>query len=357
MPIYANSAPVDVSNVPPTVVLGYLYPPAPLIPIRALSILPYHIGATLFAVGGVLSLWIALSALIETQYRLTWPRRLLLGWVLCGLHPVWYAFRLGQITPYLAALVTLSAVGLEKRDSQGWTLWTGATVALAAFVKPYLLAAGAHLLPPRQRRLIGSIVAVGVVVVLSVVVFGIGTHQAYLAALLDRGSASTLHPASEWHAGYFEPLAWTGPLAWLFRAGVVIVVIAFASIRDETIYADRAAFAAGVAAVPLAAPHLFATDLVVLLPAAILLGFNERRYWSWIGVAIVCIAYQAPTVRWLATDLSGTAVAGWGANLGSSLPVYILQPALWASIGLLALALVQLRRSVDLRSWVRKISV
>lgn len=312
----------------------YLYPPVPVLLFSIYQIVPFTVAATLWGVTTSGSLWLATVILLEEYYPMTWPRRILVGPLIFFFQPVWYAFNLGQITPLLAALVTLSGVAMERARSGSDSVWIGFGVSAAAFVKPIVLPAGAVLLPSR-RRLIGGALTVGSLIGIGVLVFGFQNHIRYIDVILHAksGSATTLQSVNFYHAGWYEPFDILGVWSWLPRILLLLVVAGLSFWRMDTLNADRAAFAAGVAVIPLTAPEGYSLSFVFLIPAIIVLIAARPRWWPWLTLALVVSHWQPWTMYYLGNTRIETEVA------------VFLQPGLYANLFILGSALYLLWQS------------
>ena len=104
-------------------------------------------------------------------------RRLLVGWLLLTSGPLYYSVRLGNLTHFLIPLLVLAFAWLTERERSA-----GAVLAVAAVVKPPLLLFGAYLLLRRRwTALTGFAGTLAVVMVVSLVGFGLRLHQTWVS--------------------------------------------------------------------------------------------------------------------------------------------------------------------------------
>lgn len=335
LPLYVFEDFGFVKALPVNGVVQYVYPPVVVLLIYPFQFVPYPVAGTLWSVATVISFWLALVILLEEYYPMTWPRRILVFPFVFFFQPVWLAFRLGQITSLLAALVTMSAVAMERAHAGDDPVWIGLGVAGAAFVKPYIAPAGAVLLLSR-RRLAGAALTVIGLIGVGIAVFGVNTHVEYVWALLDAKPAAPTHifTIRTPHWGWFEPFDVLGdPWAWLPRIVLLTTVAGLAAWRTDTLDADRAAFAAGAVVVPLAAPEAYALDFVFYVPAVIVLIAARPSWWPWLSLTLVASHWQPWTMRCVADLGVSTEMAA------------VLQPGLYAGFLILGAALAILWRS------------
>lgn len=312
----------------------YLYPPAPVLFFYFYQFVPFTVAGTLWGVTTSGVFWLSLVILLEEYVEMTWVRRLLLLPLVFFFQPVWYAFYLGQITPLLAGLVTLSAVAMERTHRGGESFWVGVGVTIASFIKPTVAPSGAVLLPSR-RRLISAIVTGLSLVGIGIVFFGVSSHVEYISVLLTSKTeqATSLLSINTYHAGWFEPFDILGLWSWIPRILLLVIVALLSLNRSETISADRAAFAAGAAVVPLTAPEGYSLAFVFYIPAAVVLLAARPNWWPWISVSIALSHWHAWTMYYLGQLGIPTKIA------------VFLQPGLYAGLVILVGSLLILLRS------------
>lgn len=312
----------------------YLYSPAPVLFFSIYQFVPFTVAGTLWGATTSGIFWLALIILLEEYVKMTWVRRLLLFPLVLFYQPIWYAFALGQITPLLAGLVTLSAVAMERTHRGQESFWVGVGVTIATFVKPTVAPSGAVLLPFR-RRLVGAIVTGLFLIGTGIVFFGISSHIEYIHVLLTSktGQATSLLSINTYHAGWFEPFDILGFWSWIPRILLLVIVALLSLNRLNTISADRAAFAAGAALVPLTAPEGYSLAFVFYVPAALVLLAARPSWWPWISVSIALSHWHAWTMYYLGQ---------WGVH--TKIAVF-LQPGLYAGLMILVGSLLILLRS------------
>jgi len=334
----------------------YLYPPVYLLlflPFWELTTMPgladlplvassHEAGGVAFGLTGVLVLWVGLQAMARTLgCRLAWPDRLVLGWALLGFQPLLYAFKLGQVSAFVAGTFCLAYVakarGARPGARRATRVASGALTTLAAGIKPYYATAGAHLLRDRDR-LLGAFGALAALVALSVALFGVEAHWGYLDVLTwGKGWGEPPRALYLWHPGRFEPLylvavRWPDVAVGIQAAVVGAVVAATLAARNAD--AGRATFALGLATYPLVGPEVYTQDLVALLPAAALLVAVEleRDGVPWLPVVAVLLVHaHAHLLRVLLESAPETVALGVETAA-------VFQPGLWGVAALFALA-------------------
>ncbi|MFW5918381.1 MAG: glycosyltransferase family 87 protein [Haloferacaceae archaeon] len=260
----------------------YLYPPIFLALFRPFAALSHYDAGLAWGVLSVGLLWVALQLVVaQLGARLAWWERLLLLWALIGFHPLLLSVKMGQTAGFLAALLSFALAALLWADRTGDELGESTAVpgrpaayasgALTAFVGTFKLAyapVGAHLLADRDR-FVGAVAAGVGLLGLSVAVFGVETHLAYLDVLawgVERGGGGERVPKpSLWLPPYYRQLHWL-PGALAIRLGIAVVVSLAALLARD---ADRSVFALGVATFLLITPLPYAYYFVAALPAVV----------------------------------------------------------------------------------------
>jgi hypothetical protein len=330
---------------------SYLYPPIALALFVPFQAFEFTTAALLLGGLSLVSLWTALAAVARVLgCDLLVSERLALLLVLFGFQPALRDFKWGQISTLLTALlgfafyaheleITADSDGRSRRYLYGYG--SGALTTLGSSVKLFYAPAGAHLLRDR-RRLVGAVATAVALLAVSLVVFGVETHRAYLDVLLWGKGWGESRPPELWDvAAAYRPLYVLGgfglPARFLGTLGVIGLALAARDAEGPTV--RRATFALGIAAVPLLAPRADTHDLVVaLVPAVVLLAvelarplgrpsipvlavllFHLHRYG--LGLALDPPAWLPPTA---AAALSER--AAW------------LQPGVWATFLLVGLA-------------------
>jgi hypothetical protein len=298
----------------------------------------------------------------ELGFRLRlWERGLLL-WALVGFHPLLLSVKQGQISAFLAGLLTLSLYGLlvaETKDRRSPDALSGALTAVTGLVKLVYAPVGAHLLQDRRR--LGSAVGAGVLcLAASVLVFGVDAHVAYLD-VLRWGKEGAVRSPVLWLAPYFRPLYGFGSLSIPLRAvGCVVVAgLAVAGVSDGT---ARETFAMGVAAMPLLAPRAYTYYLTALVPAVVVM------------IAVELDADGRPTLPLVALlllhshsyglRLAGEVIPPLVSGSETELPVLgatvvdavvsLFQPGVWGAFVLGALAAVRVAEAATFPSIPRR---
>lgn len=333
---------------------SYLYPPVYVLLFWPLAGLGFEAAGHVWNAVSVGLLWLGLQAAIAAYgLRLAWYERILLLWGLLGFHPVILSMRLAQVSVFLAGVLSIALAGVlyagdgDRRAPSIVQYASGAATAVGGTVKLVYAPAGAHLLQHR-RRFAGAVVTGFVLLVISIVVFGVDTHREYLDVLAwGKGWGDSRHP-QVWGPAYYRPLyAVSEPIGLAVRIAVAAAVTTLAVLAaDEG--ADAETFALGVAAIPLVAPQVYTQDLAVFLPVVVVLLATELDREN--GHPIV------PVVGlWLA------AVHAYGLYaivnvLPDRLPrgeflidlAPVLQPGLWAALLLAGLAAWRVAESAAL---------
>jgi len=338
----------------------YLYPPFTLWLFEPFAeLFEFREGAIAWQAVSVVLLWVGLDGLAASLgARVAWWERGLLLWALVGFHPLLLSMKLGQTAAFQAALLCLAFVGLARGHDGRLTgrlperaasLASGAVTALVGLVKLPYATAGAHLLRDRDR-LAGAVLGGGLLVGLSVAVFGFDAHAQYLDVLAwGAGQGSGTRSPTRWMSPYYRPLSWL-PAATAVRIGLIAVVAGAAALASD---AHRAAFALGVAGVPLLAPKTYTYYLLALVPAAAVLVAVELERADGrpaLPVAGVFLAAVHAYGLKLVVDVLPGVVPGFAALE----PVYYLfQPGLWGNLLVFGLALARVVKSVPIREGLR----
>lgn len=304
---------------------GYLYPPVALLAFAPfVRGLPFVQGALAWQLCSLLLLWVGMQWLVSALgYSLHPVERLAILPLLAGFQPLLLSMKLGQTAGALGALLTFAAAGAIR----GRASLSGIFTAWCGLIKLPYAPAGAHLLGDRDR--FAGAVAGGVgLLVLSVLVFGVGAHRAYLDVLawgIREGGAA--RSPTLWLPPYYRPL-YDVPydLGIRVTASLAIAVGVVRAAPDAT----RETTALGFAAVPLLAPLTYAYYFVAALPATVLLLAAEldrpdgRPVLPVVGLLLLHVhAYglrEAVTVA-----------PSW-------IPPVLLQPGLWGNLLLVGLA-------------------
>lgn len=327
---------------------SYLYPPVFLLVVWPFDQLSFRTGALLWELCSVLFLWGSLQLLTrELGHRLRlWERGLFL-WALVGFHPLLFSVKQGQISAFLAGLVTLSVVCLlaAERDSASASAVeyaSGACTGCVGVVKLVYAPVGAHLLTDRRRHLGAVGAGVGLLGV-SLVAFGVEAHVSYLD-VIRWGKSEPVRSPLLWMAPYFRPLYALAPLSFPLRllGSLAVVGLALAAGGD----ADPETFALGVAMMPLLAPQAYSYYLTALVPSVVVMLQVEltTRGKPWLPLlALFCFHVHSFGLRLLVEFLPPVlpyrtaAVPGLDATV-ADVVVSLFQPGAWGGLllGLLA---------------------
>lgn len=324
---------------------SYLYPPVTILLFYPFSFFDFHTAAILFGGISLLLLWVGLEAVARgLGYQLLIGERLVLLVALFGFHPALRDFKWAQLSTLLTALLCFAFYaqelgGADDRRGRVYRLTSGVMTTLGSAFKLFFATAGAHLLRDRDR-LAGALGAAGLLLGLSIGIFGIETHRMYLEVLLWGKGWGPTRATYLWDTtAAYRPLHIVGRLALPLRVVGVFAVIGLtlAARHSDAPNARHATFALGVAAVPLLAPRADAHDLVVmLLPAVILLADELRRADGYPAIPVLTVllfhlhrygvelAVNPPS--WLPASGFVSAHAPW------------FQPGLWATFLLVGLA-------------------
>lgn len=331
---------------------AYIYPPVVVLVFVPFSLIPFEAAYVLWDAVSLFALWIGVISLLRTyDVDLSWFERVLVLWALVGFQPVLYGLKQGQITVALAALFCFAAVSFERgrnaldRHRQGGRrtrLIAGALTAVASFPKLFYATSGAHLLHDRDRftGAIGTAVLVGC---LSVAVFGVEPHQTFFEILkTGKGWGGTMPLTSfaqeGFHPGYYKPFYAAGSFSFVLRGVLLFGVIGSVVVTRNCPDTERMTFVLGLTAIPLLAPVAYTLEYASLLPAAIMLGYEE---WTRIDgvpavapVAVALLGVQLQAVRLFAVILPSKVPA-----LDFLVPAMaLLQPGLLGNILLFGLA-------------------
>lgn len=317
----------------------FLYAPAFLLLAWPFALAARGVGPPAMGVGGVLVLWVALQVAVRALgLRLRPLERVVTLWALVGFHPLLLSVKLGQVSGYFVAILCLILAGIAgggKTGSRG----AGFLTALLVLKLPYA-PAGLHLL--RDRRRFAWAVGGGLVLgVVSLAVFGLQSHVAYLDVLawgLTGGGSS--RPPTLWLPPYFRPLYLVQSVSLPLRlvgAGLL------ASLAVGAVDAERETFALGAAAVPLLAPRTYTYYLVAMVPAVVAM------------VAVELDRDGVPAVPVLALLLAALHAVGLRTLVELPLAastVALLQPGLWGALVLVGLGAVRVGQTVRRPAWL-----
>ncbi|MFQ3318459.1 MAG: alpha-1,2-mannosyltransferase [Natronomonas sp.] len=332
---------------------SYLYPPVFVLLFVPLSDMAFRQAAIVWNAVSVALLWVGLQALVATyRVRLAWYERGLLLWAILGFQPVILSMRLGQVSVFLAGLLAVALAAMRHAENgtggPAAQYASGALTAVPGTMKLIFAPAGAHLLQNR-RRFAGAVGMGLTLLVVSVAVFGVDSHRAYLDVLAwGKGWGESRDPRL-WGVAYYRPLYVIGATASLvvrFALAALISVLALLT-TDEGL--DSEVFALGVAAIPFIAPRAYTQDLAIFLPVVVVLIASElsrndggRPLVPVIGLWLAAV--HAYGLYALVNVLPGRVPGGAfiAAHAG------YLQPGLWATLLLMGLPLVRVIQATNI---------
>ncbi len=325
---------------------GYLYPPVFLVVVWPFSHLDYRTGVVAWQLCSVVFLWLGLQLVIgELDYELRFWERGLLLWGLVGFHPLLFSVKQGQVSAFMAGLITVAGYELLRQrgddDVAGYA--SGALTSVVGIVKLAYASVGAHLLTDRDRFL-GAVGGGVAILAFSLAVFGVEPHFSYVDVLLWGKGNSGRSPLL-WMPAYYQPLYGLAAVSLPLRilASLAIAVLAVTAAPNDV---DRETFALGVAAIPLIAPRAYSYYLTALLPAALLLLAVEfeRDGRPVVPVVVVFLLHVHAYGLKVAADYLpdvvpyGDAVVPAINVTVASLVVSLVQPGLWGALLLVGLA-------------------
>ncbi|MFC7140274.1 glycosyltransferase family 87 protein [Halosimplex aquaticum] len=331
---------------------SYLYPPVVLPLFLPFEGLDHRAAGQTWALLSVVGLWLALQLVVRSVGgRLQSWERVGLLWLLAGFHPLLFALKLGQLAPFMAALLCVALVALANtgEHSRAFQYLSGAVTAVVGVIKFAYAPVGAHLLAD-WRRFVGAIGAGVALAVISLLWFGVDVHRTYLEVLLwGVGQGSGSRPPTLWLPGYYKPLHWLPAAQWI-RIAVSLLVAGYALLAPRS--AHPLAFAVGVAAFPLLTPLAYTYYFVPLLPAIVVLlaGELERDGYPAVPVAGLLLLHLHAFGLKFAVD--------WLPQLFPPFellaPYWVLQPGLWGNLLVFGLAFVRLREAATRPLWLER---
>lgn len=323
---------------------SYLYAPVYVLLFWPLAMVAFETAGHLWDGASVLLLWLGLQAAVAAYgLPLAWYERALLLWAIVGFYPVIISMRLAQVSIYLAGLLAFALAALlyaERADDDSGRYASGVATALGGTVKLTYSPAGAHLLADR-RRFVGGVATGLVLLAVSLTVFGVDAHVAYLDVLAwgkDWGVGSR-HPRL-WGPAYFRPLQvldGTAGLAVRLALAAAVSVLAVLAAHSDV---DAEVFALGVAAVPFVAPRAYTQDLAAFLPVVVVLLATELRRPPGEGrplIPVVSLWLAAVHAYGLYAMVNVLPDRVPGGDLVAELSP-VLQPGLWGAVLLVGLA-------------------
>ena len=336
-PLYETGSTGVSEYVATEAVPDWVYPPVYALVVVPFTILPYRIATFVWAYAcSFIFLWTALVWLArELGYRPSAVRLAIGGVLLLVYPPIGIALKLGQVTVAIVATLTAATAVAVRAKRRKARLLSGALTGVAVLVKPFYAPAATDILHDR-RRFIGCAVGCGAVLAASLA-FGPETVTGYLDVIADGKGWGDRPLFGGPPAGWYEPLFILGPLATparvLIAAATTVAVWVGRTGGSEASYG---ATALGFAAVPLVAPEGQALELVLFVPAALLVGAGRDRLWP-LAVVLALAALQPLHLRIVASVLGGT-LAPDGVLSANRTLVLVSQPGLWANLALWGLA-------------------
>ncbi|MFC6973753.1 glycosyltransferase family 87 protein [Halomicroarcula sp. GCM10025709] len=321
---------------------SYLYPPLVVVLFVPFTELGAE-AATAWNIASVAFLWFSLQALVTgLGYRLRWWESSLMLPLLVGFQPLLISLKLGQMAPFMAGLLTLSAAVMVQSDGRLKQGVSGAATAVVGLVKFAYAPVGAHLLRSRTR-LLGAVTAGVVFVGASVLLVGVEAHRTYIDVLAwGVGQGGGTRPPTLWLPPYYRPIHWL-PGAQALRLLGSFAIIAVAGLTDWG--SDRTLFALGVSAFALLTPLPYTYYFVALLPAVVLLVDEELTadgYPALPVLGLLCVHLHAYGLNFLANHLPSMLPP-----VQVLRPYFVLQPGLWGTLLLVGTATLQVARDAE----------
>lgn len=252
--------------------VSYLYPPITVVVFIPFTWLPFYPAALLWngiqLVVLVAAMWYLAEALIDDL-----PARYLVVLALCTAtyYPTIRWLEYAQITGYLTAAVAV-AIASVLNPSPSCSV-SSLTLTMAAFIKPYYAVAGTHLLQDR-RRIIVALLTGGGLIGLSVLIFGIDTHQAYLSILAEGKGWGVEEDYSRYR---FTPFHALGSAALFVKAVLLLLTVGGALYARRSDTSSRYVAALGSVAVPLITPTANTLTLSIALPGLFVLVVHQLQ--------------------------------------------------------------------------------
>jgi alpha-1,2-mannosyltransferase len=329
-----------VATVPEPAATKFLYPPVVALAFVPLTFLPPDPARAVWVTLQLAALFAGVLTLLRAfGHRLSPARSALVCWLVLGFQPVGFLARIGNVSGFLAAGLCFAAAVTVAPGGPDRPALGGALAALAAFPKPYVAPAGAHLLRDRWR-LVGACLAGAIALGIGLLAFGPETHRRYLDVLLA-GEGRNVRGVSEGLPRHFQPFfrfpgaRFSLQMGLLVLTAVVAVGAAIAARTGDEFAANRrrdaAVFALGVVAVPLVAPATTLT-LVVAVPGLLVALLGEWHADGTPELVVVAVLLVQVNVHGLRL------LRGYGPRNAPGLPwkaladLVVVQPA---TVGLL----------------------
>ncbi|MFB6187037.1 MAG: glycosyltransferase family 87 protein, partial [Halobacteriaceae archaeon] len=329
-PIYQTTSQIGGLQARLSGDMPYLYPPVFVLLFVPFTVFPPVIAGYIWDIVVLGFLVWSASVLIKTfDIDLKKRTRILLYLGIISFGPTLTWVKAGQVSGLIAALLILSAASLRS----GNDIHSGVFTTLGSAVKPFYATSGAHLLRSK-KRLLSGILALMVVILTSLLLFGVNESLQYFEVLRSgKGWGVGIGPQN-WNAGHFNPFYILGPVKHLPR---LLIVIGTAGISLHSNWRDipvEYIFALGVAIIPVAGPTANTLALNAVIPAVLVVGLYELEQTGKVpevlAVGILLIHIHPYTVEFLSK--LGPSIFSPLNNIAPIIP--ILQPAIYG-LGLL----------------------
>lgn len=288
----------------------YLYPPFALLIFEPLMLFSYDTAAWL---------WFAFQLILLVTTILLLPKAVgVRRWstkelaiallVLAIFAPIIASLRSGQVNILIMAMLVAQAWALRKHKS----ILVGLIVAAMILIKLFpVVLLGYYLLKRQWSVVLACLVSLGVLLTLSIGVFGLDTHRDYIERLPKRLSAG-IHPEeiARWdnmtvnglihRAAIFmtgsdnltdQQLTYTG---WV-QLGIIIPLfglLCYLTYRSPVSISGLLEASAWISFTLFAAKDAHTQYLIMLLPIWLLLVLRTtlNRWWLWSGFLLACLA-------------------------------------------------------------------
>ncbi|WP_059056680.1 glycosyltransferase family 87 protein [Halobacterium hubeiense] len=339
---YTPSRPAAPSH--PGGVFPYLYPPVVIVPFIPLALLPFWVAAGIWVtVSLAVAVFGAKTLLNAYDIRLSRAKMLLLAYGIFAFAPTLIWFKLGQVTGMFVGSLCFAAASLE-RNPDGRFGWLGLAL-LPAVVKPPYAVTMAPALNDYQRVLRVVILGIAVIAV-SVLLFGIEAHEAYLGVLREgKGWHLDALPISKFSFFVFRPFHVLGSARIVLRGVLLVALVGYVlERRSRRPRVERALFALGCAAVPVLHPTVNTLTLNALIPAYLIVFVSEFRRSDG-ALTIPLLSLVLVQIHPYATSVLSWIGIGALSPLDPLTPlVPVLQPGLWGIVSLVAFIVYRIER-------------
>jgi hypothetical protein len=320
----------------------FVYPPVAIVLFVPFSFLPFTISGILWNILSLMILLFGVSQLFselihESQYDTNKINHMVVLLSIVGFAPTINWLKNGQASGVVVGGLCLFVAYLlrSKRVSGGepdiYDIFASILTPAICFIKPYYAPSGAHLLQ-NTRRLIISAISGCIILVISILMFGVETHMIYIETiLLGEGSNLTFTtPPSQWNASIYSPLYIFGHSAHIVRAIIIPTTVVTILILNYHTKNKFEIVLLGMLLIPIATPTRV-DGLSALIPVFLIMLI---RYWEVTRlrtltiISVLLIHIHPYTIELLAKIgpqyipiLDEVAIA-----------VPLLQPALWGHI-------------------------